>query len=620
MYRIAYFTTDWNIDITKATIDGAVEFARERGDVKLYIFNCFGVVADTAKSLGEYSIFSLPDLSDFDAAFVHGNEIVNLGVLRRLGYALDRAGIPVISYEVPVGRAQVLRTDNRAAMYDMTSHVVTVHGARKLFFVRGIESFTEASEREAGFKQACRDLGIAESDVRYFNSDYLYQQAYREIGAYLDAGGKLPDAILCANDSAAMGAAQAVQNHGFLIPDDVIVTGFDNCFEATAYQPQITSVERDYSWASGTSLHNLLRRLEGQEAQVPESRYRLVCAGSCGCMGKLQPDRAILHRYAMSNQFIKDFYHRQGTILGELFEAKDLKDIMEIVEKNAPDLFDTQEYFLVLNRELTETGRRGEGYGEKLLVMASGAFGRRPDSRHVYAEVERHELVPAEMEENHSYFTFYPVHYGLDILGYFVFMAPSRILTLRLMESTISSISSSIENVLSKMELARANARLEYLYNHDPLTDLYNRFGMRSVGEPVYRRLCRSGGAQILFVDMDGMKKINDGFGHDAGDEAISRVAGVIREVCRDERDCFAMRFGGDEFIVISADGKEELADAILRGIERENREGDYPYQLSVSIGLEHAAAADADFLEEKINAADERMYERKKAKKAARE
>jgi diguanylate cyclase (GGDEF)-like protein/PAS domain S-box-containing protein len=159
-------------------------------------------------------------------------------------------------------------------------------------------------------------------------------------------------------------------------------------------------------------------------------------------------------------------------------------------------------------------------------------------------------------------------------------------------------------------ELERLAAQLEQLTLHDELTGLYNLRGLELLGGSAFDRAARDGSALcVLFMDLDGLKAINDGFGHAAGDAALVTAASVLRDALR--RTDVVARIGGDEFAAVllgtSASGANDICDRVRHGTQT-RPPGEHP--LSVSIGLAAARPGEADTLDELIAAADDAMYD----------
>ena len=170
-----------------------------------------------------------------------------------------------------------------------------------------------------------------------------------------------------------------------------------------------------------------------------------------------------------------------------------------------------------------------------------------------------------------------------------------------------------------RAEVARLEQRIEQLdqlAHYDSLVPLPNRRGFLRELEKRIDRANRYGDhSAVLFVDVDGLKALNDSFGHHAGDAALIHVAHLLAAGVR-QSDCVA-RFGGDEFAILleHADGveAEETASRLVDRIaDTEFRHDDAAIPLSAAIGI--ALIEPGDRPEAVINRADRAMYEEKAA------
>ncbi len=153
----------------------------------------------------------------------------------------------------------------------------------------------------------------------------------------------------------------------------------------------------------------------------------------------------------------------------------------------------------------------------------------------------------------------------------------------------------------------------------DELTGLYNRRGFFNLADKAIKMADRTQNPFIIvFVDLDGLKWINDNLGHHEGDNAIIDTANVFKKVFR-ETDIIA-RIGGDEFVIIALDTSDGNMDVIERRIKENvashNEINDRLYKLSISIGLDSYDPGSNMTLDEIMKSADQRMYEEKQKKK----
>ncbi len=170
----------------------------------------------------------------------------------------------------------------------------------------------------------------------------------------------------------------------------------------------------------------------------------------------------------------------------------------------------------------------------------------------------------------------------------------------------------------AEQALRQREEQLRMLSLSDELTGLYNRRGFFALGEQAMRvARRRSNGLGVISVDIDGLKAVNDRFGHEQGDETLRAVADIIRASIR-ESDV-AGRVGGDEFIVLAEDGPTmtgELVARLQRRAERYDGKTGRPVRLSLSIGAVDWEAGEQVTLQELIERASQRMHDVKRTKR----
>jgi diguanylate cyclase (GGDEF)-like protein len=180
--------------------------------------------------------------------------------------------------------------------------------------------------------------------------------------------------------------------------------------------------------------------------------------------------------------------------------------------------------------------------------------------------------------------------------------------------------------VAAVLRLARRSVRAHAaearaLALRDQLTQALNRRGFEArAGEEIARARRHQQVFALVYLDLDGFKRVNDDLGHAAGDRLLHDAARAMSAVLRDE-DALG-RVGGDEFVALLTCASDAHADGVARRLVEavESVAGAEP-------GAEHVSAtaawsafpADGDALDALLNAADARMLERKRARRAAR-
>ena len=166
--------------------------------------------------------------------------------------------------------------------------------------------------------------------------------------------------------------------------------------------------------------------------------------------------------------------------------------------------------------------------------------------------------------------------------------------------------------------LEASNEKLESLSLTDHLTGLNNRRGFFTLGQQqmkIAKRLRKE--SFLVYIDVDGLKKVNDTLGHAAGDRLLQALAGMLRETLR-ESDVIA-RIGGDEFAVLAMRSQGGSERALVRRLSERIRSHNNgrPKRLrwSASMGIVRHDPREIATLEECLDRADFLMYQQKRAK-----
>ncbi len=623
-YRIAFFTADWNYELVESTLHGLKRFVDDHPNVNLCIFDCFGKDTLNARNRSEYAVFDLADLKRFDGLLVQGNQLVLRQVRDSIAARVAKTHIPAVTIDCPIEGCKLVGIDNQQAQKELVDHVIREHGARKLVYLTGImqNGCPEGKQRRDGFLDACRENGVAEADIEVIECTWRTSDGSDVALRWLREGRELPDAFICANDEMALGMIGTFEENGVHIPEQVIVTGFDNLTSAELSSPRLSTVNRDYDMLNYTAMEILMDLIDGApQRNSPDFGFGIVCSESCGCVESARSS-TIRDKYFRQTRFLKNFYSQQDEMAGRLFEASDLVGLSNIVENNH-GIFGCDNVYLCFNDyyfdnyDKRQWAHDSEFFGREMVLVPCGRRHLAASPGQSCIRFPTGELLPGEMLRRERFLMFYPLHYNTYSIGYLVMDGISEAAKLNLHESIFSFLEIAIENVRKKLLLRQLNDVLDNLYVHDALTQLYNRFGYERFAQPTFERFLASGGAQILFIDMDDMKGINDRLGHELGDAAIRAASEAIRDACNAED--FIMRYGGDEFLVIASTAEKAMEDAIQREVATRNDRGDLPFTLALSVGTIDADEARTQPLDQLVQMADARMYQRKKARKAAR-
>ena len=622
--HIAVIAAGIDEEYQNSVLDGIIAFAHEK-DINVSCFAAFGGVIGSRKfDIGEYNIYSLVNYARFDGAILLTNTVNDPGVKKRILTDVKAAGIPGVLLDGNDDEAFYnIKIDNAAAMRDVIQHVVTVHGAKTLNFVSGPLANPEAQTRYEAFLQVMAENKLIADARRIYFGEFRFGDGRAAVKEMLASGLPMPDAVICANDAMALGVIDGLEKAGYTVPDDVIVTGFDATYNARHGSPELTTVERPLFEAGYQACSILLDAAEGRaNERVLHLGARAVMAESCGCQSPWAEDIRAYKKsvYRLVNDTRADI-GLLNSVTSELAETESAKECVDVLSRFM-DRTGVEQWALCLCSEWDTAfnGPRGQvdGYTKTMsapLVMTK-------DEVTSVDSFLSGQMFPQSLQGGGHVSFFLPLHFRERALGYCIFTDGDFPTKSLLCHSLMMNISNSIENIRKLLHLSNVISELDKLYVVDPLCGIYNRNGFIREADILYHR-CEDQKEPLLisFIDMDGLKLINDNFGHKEGDFALQRLAAVIRDCCTTGQIC--ARFGGDEFIILGIGSTEDEAEMLehnfYKRLEEINRIIHKPYQLDASIGTYVAKVQPGVTLFNMITTADQMMYERKKRKKTSR-
>jgi len=168
----------------------------------------------------------------------------------------------------------------------------------------------------------------------------------------------------------------------------------------------------------------------------------------------------------------------------------------------------------------------------------------------------------------------------------------------------------------SQRQLKDMNLKLLHLSTHDSLTNIPNRYHFDQVFSDEWRRCGRDKThLSLIMIDIDFFKKYNDGLGHQAGDQCLAKVAGILSTILHRPADHVA-RYGGEEFVVllpgVDVKGAQTMAEKMLAQVEAMKiRHPDSPISdyVTISLGVATTMPESTNNPDELLNQADQALY-----------
>src|SRR5215469_12314458 len=210
-----------------------------------------------------------------------GEGIVPSDQLARLA---ERLPVVVVAGDPAEHAADVVTADNRSGSAALVTHLVEEHGRRRIFHVDGPPSAPDAKERRLALTEVIQSHPTTDLIGSYCGRFSV--QSGEEAGERLLADrSALPDAVVCANDQMAIGVLQALSRGGVRVPEELSVTGFDDIFPGSLFEPSLTTVHQPMRMLGERAAARLLDRIARPDlpTQVELLPTELVLRNSCGC-------------------------------------------------------------------------------------------------------------------------------------------------------------------------------------------------------------------------------------------------------------------------------------------------------------------------------------------------
>jgi diguanylate cyclase (GGDEF)-like protein len=637
--RIAFLLNDFHNEYSVGVCKGALNAAKELG-ISVVFFGVGSLESPVLYTVMRNRLFSLLDPEEFDGIMYISSSISNyVGVDKFLDFVKGYNSIPSVHIGIAAPKIKSYNIDNASGMYAIVDHLVNVHERKKIAFINGTPGVHEADERFEAYKNALKNNGITFNPEYVYDGNFLREKGIQAVEEFLDIRKIEIDGLVGANDHMALYAMKELQKRGYNIPEDISIGGFDDLASARSHQPALTTVHQPvaqlgYMAVSEFAQNLISGTIKTMNLQLPA---KMVIRQSCGC--------------TEVHSEIKNEDDSQSQISSEMSvsERDELDSILNIMTRNIIGSFEEKEIRNVLKESL------------KIFDIESFSLSKYIDKDNslVFFDANGHTgikfpskfLVDGRIDSFPVPFYKFvlPLFYRNEDIGFFISDSGTKALfVLEVMRDHLSGAlkgarllddakqytnrlekmvdertielkmrSAELEEALHNVRLA--SEKLEWLAVIDELTGLYNRRGFMTIAKQNIELINRKkSNVLLVFLDLDGLKHINDNFGHASGDIAIKALGDILTKAFR-KSDIIA-RLGGDEFTILaincSFDQYTLITGRMYKLIEEYNQTSKNDFFLSVSCGAAPCIAPEKCIIEDLMEEADHELYKAKKIKK----
>ncbi|SEH72405.1 diguanylate cyclase (GGDEF) domain-containing protein [Ruminococcus flavefaciens] len=602
--------------------------AAKKINANIVYFNSLGKIGEKTLefSEGEYDLIDYIDLEQFDGIIYDGEGYNVEGAEEKIIKKLRTAKCPVISISTYVDGFYNIEFEDASGMRRLVEHFLDVHKHTKIGFMTGYLSHPDAQLRLKVFREVMKERGLPEDGVGIFEGDFWFHKGEEAADFFLSRPER-PQSIVCSNDYMAISLSTALKKRGIRIPEDISVSGYDGSLEGKQFVPHITTATREREDIAEKTMSILAQLMDngtfsGDNIVSP----RILLSQSCGCEKIIYKEE--IHTIDEINNNIRYFDNcvndAQAAIL-KLNKVEKLDELEHSFRECATNFGDYSAFFL-----FTQTDTKGRLSCTSEYSVPSDKFVPLIwiDKENEYLRTDKPmrsaNMVPQVKSEVPHFYYIMCIYCSERMFGYTLIEMEDDDIFTDFYNIFLLNLSVTIERLWKNDNINKLYEKQKGLYEkqkqisiHDALTGMFNRRGFNDASEYAINNLERKSIVCTMVLDMDGLKHINDVYGHNEGDAAIKAAADIITQCCTSNE--IAGRAGGDEFYIYASDYSQEKLDKfnfdLTRLCNEYNASQGKPYKLELSHGAYLIEADKNTRIEDLLKISDARMYKQKMSK-----
>ena len=653
MKNIAILVSDFSVEHCQDFIKGALDYCEAFTDVNVFITQT--QYSHDSGAIFDYQYWAGVEIlksKQIDAYILLSSVYCSIWKKDKVKEISSQFnGRPVISAAIDLenNNSYAIMNNCKKSFDDIVRHLKEEHNCRKIAFLGANSTDSpEALERYESFKEALKNNDLDFNPEFVFDGGFNSEDAEANILKTIKSKDDVKfDSLVSASDLMLVGAKRAFTKLGISIPEDLKAIGFDDSVFASLSNPKFSTINQNIQGQGAKCAEIALKVLNGEKVEhIIQSDLYPIYRQSCGCISMSNSELVykdskgnLCKEETLSGNLLELYMneilekHKYASLLDSVKAANTLKQLyfnlgyfvdVAILSDIAICLYD--EPIFLNKHEQTIIPKKAE------MLMYSSS---RQKGIHIYKpEIifdwnERICPIDSIRKEEGTYIL-YPIFSGEANYGYFLSKPRKKnfgayTVNLKILISAFSSAIEYTNNLMQKEKLSSVNHKLTetntnlYMQSKtDELTKLLNRRGFMEIGQRAIDIAQEMNNPCIIFfADLDGLKTINDTYGHEMGDKAIKLQAEILKNAFRSSD--VVGRLSGDEFGIVASSMTLNQLPLVRQKINKMNKEisikNNLPFTLSISIGAVELTSSSV--LTILLTEADKVLYEEKRKKHA---
>lgn len=546
--------------------------------------------------IGEISILRIPNFNEFSGiCFASGTYLLPAlrdTIAKKLR---ETCACPILEITQSDAVFPHIELDNDTAAGQLTEHMIMTHHHKRICYLGCSTEPFFSEKRLFHYRNTLKkfNLPLAESD--YFSCDYEYSSIETALQHFLQSGK--PDSIICYNDRMAISLMDILYRHGYRIPEDIAVAGFDYSDIGQNILPALSTVTFPVYEMGQKAMELLLDAMNG--APLPNTTVLVaepLYHNSCGCSKKKNKPLCLYEQHLMEHiNILENSMLNDIKMSSALCSVRDLDEGMELLERFLPRIRCCYELYICLyqnwdavSAHIQEiTAAQEEETDEDILIMP---FAYRNGKRLHECSFTKKSILPNYIYDgSRSSYVFSPLFFKDRKFGYLALSYQDNRLACQFdLLTWIFNVNRMLNALCESKQTNLLVNHLEEVYLKDDLTGLYNHRGFWKLANPLLEQAAETNASLLTMVfDIDDLKTINNTFGHLEGDFAIQVLGHALEHAS--QKELITARLSGDAFYILAmglteADAKDITLN-VNQYLEHYNRIHTKKYVIHVNIG-----------------------------------
>ncbi len=593
----------------------------QKVNVKLIFFNAFvDFFNNDAFDEGARSVYSLMNYDVLDALVVVYDSFKNSDIPDGIIRSARMQDVPVVLVHGEAEGCWSVCSEYERAFKYILRHVIQEHNATDTYFIAGNrENDPYSVDRIRCYREVLEELGLPFDEETMIGYGGYWSDPARLLTMRLvTEREKLPQAIFCANDYMAFAVCKELEAHGYSVPDDVIVTGFDGVPEAEHFKPMLTTCREDLESLAQLTLNSVCLAIDGVEPQCMNYNFIPQISESCGCLKFSHED----YRNVASDLFriIHDMQQHED------FEYEWIDKMLDITDVNglcatlsgcmlANSYVCLNTDFISTAMELSREKENPNLFSEDMMVIPSNYS---VGDTFKGAKFERAEIIPdiSNWAEDDTSYVLTSIYVGNKVCGYYAAKTDNLLYNRQKIKRVLKTINIAFTVAINHFRQLKLRQRVERAELFNSITGMPNLKGavkwfeeFSSNPENVKKTI------SISVYGMPTYTYILENYGMEAAEEASCLVTEALKLANKD--NCYLAQSAEDAFVVVNYyDDPNSISDVIQKAtttffgvIEGYNSTNGKEYYVEVNCGCTVVKGGWEGSLESYIKYANAEMY-----------